>query len=142
VLGLYVSDHPLALHREELGPLALDRAADIPRRPGARMRLAGWLVTSRRVFTKTREYMKFLTLEDESDIFEAVLFPAVYRRWGDRLGQAEAYLVEGRVTEEFGSFAVEAARVTPLGKCARSAGTGAGGPDAAEDGVPIESPRR
>lgn len=141
VLGLYVSDHPLALHREELGPLALDRAADIPRRPGARMRLAGWLVTSRRVFTKTREYMKFLTLEDESDIFEAVLFPAVYRRWGDRLGQAEAYLVEGRVTEEFGSFAVEAARVTPLGKCARSAGTGAGGPDAAEDGVPIESPR-
>jgi len=142
VLGLYVSDHPLELHRAELAGLARDRAADLSAKAGRRVRLAGWLITQRRVFAKNKQYMKFLTLDDESGLFEAVLFPECYREWGHYTADYGAFIVEGQAVDEFGSVTVEARRVMPLGECIRSAGTGAGWPDAAADGVPIESPRR
>jgi len=115
LLELYLSDHPLALYRQELAGLDRGRAADLPGLVGRKVRLAGWLITTRRVFTKTRQYMKFLTLEDETDLYEAVLFPEAYRRCGALTGEPGGYVVEGRVTEEYGSLSVEAERVRPLG---------------------------
>ncbi|MBN2430800.1 MAG: DNA polymerase III subunit alpha, partial [Acidobacteria bacterium] len=135
VLEAFVSDHPLALHRQELAHLGLDRAADLPRRKNRSVRLAGWPVTSRRVFAKNRQYMKFLTLEDETDIFEVVLFPAAYRRWGHFTTQPGPFVVEGKVTEEFNSFVVDARRLMPL----RHYGPAADG--AAEAALVLPHPR-
>ena len=142
LLGLYVSGHPLELHRAELAGLARDRAADLPAKTGRRVRLAGWLVTQRRVFAKNKQYMKFLTLDDESGLFEAVLFPECYREWGRYTSDYGAFIVEGKAVDEFGSVTVDAERVLPLGEYVRSAGAGAGRPDAAEDWAPSEPPRR
>lgn len=116
LLDLCVSDHPLALHRDALARLSRDRAADLPRKTGQRVRLAGWLITTRRVFTRNKKYMKFMTLEDETDIFEAVLFPEAYDRWGQFTAGPGAYVVEGVAADEFGSVTVEAHRVLPLGR--------------------------
>ena len=58
--------------------------------------------------------MKFLTLEDETDIYEAVLFPEAYERWGHLTSEPGPLVVEGRVVDEFGSIAVDVSRLQPL----------------------------
>ena len=61
---------------------------DVPRRVRERVTLRGWLAASRRVRTSRGEWMRFLTLEDETDLAEVVVFPDVYRRDGAPPGRA------------------------------------------------------
>ncbi len=44
-----------------------------------------WPVTAKTVLTNRSEAMQFISFEDETAIFEAVAFPAVYRKIGDLL---------------------------------------------------------
>ena len=46
--------------------------------------------------------MKFLSLEDMTGTFEAVLFPRCYERFADTILSAGPYLLEGRVEEDHG----------------------------------------
>ena len=71
--------------RGELRPVNPRPCADRARRPGARLTLRGWLAATRRVRTEAGEWMRFLTLEDESGLAEVVLFPDVYQRDGGLL---------------------------------------------------------
>ena len=68
--------------------------------PGARITMLGWLVTANRHRTKSGEFMKFLTLKDETGIYEAVLFHAAYRRCGDRRRGGGSFLIHGRVEDD------------------------------------------
>ncbi|MBP7867846.1 MAG: DNA polymerase III subunit alpha [Acidobacteria bacterium] len=114
LLELHVSGHPLDLWRDRVAAIPRLRAVDLPTRRNRRARLAGRLVTTRRVFTKTRQYMKFLTLEDETGLFEAVFFPEAYAKWGDVVSDPGVYVVEGKVADEFGSLSLEADAVYPI----------------------------
>lgn len=63
-----------------------------------KVQLVGWLVTSRLTWTaKGDKLMKFLTLEDESGLFEAVLFPDCYARYGHHLRGPGPFYVRGRI---------------------------------------------
>ena len=55
--------------------------------------------------------MEFVTFEDETGIFETVFFPDVYRRYSSLLAWQTAFLVEGRVTEEFDVAVVEVSAI-------------------------------
>ncbi len=46
--------------------------------------------------------MEFITLEDTTALYDATLFPAVYRRVCQLLTPDQPYLLRGRVEEEFG----------------------------------------
>jgi error-prone DNA polymerase len=121
---------PLARHPVQLLPCPADarlaqrfgslRAAERPRRgelrpvnprpcsavaqlPGGRVTLRGWLAATRRVRTEAGEWMRFLTLEDESGLAEVVLFPDVYRRDGARLVDRGPHCVTGVVEDHFGA---------------------------------------
>jgi DNA polymerase-3 subunit alpha/error-prone DNA polymerase len=67
----------------------------------------GWMVTAKTVLTKHGDAMQFVSFEDETDICETVFFPEVYNRFVRILIWKEAFLVYGRVTEEFGAVSVE-----------------------------------
>lgn len=84
-------------------PMPPRACADVPRLVGARITLRAWLAASRRVRTKDGSWMRFLTLEDESGLAEAILFPDVYRRTGDRLRSDETLLVSGVVEDQLGA---------------------------------------
>lgn len=127
LLELHVSGHPLDLWRSRLSAIPRIRASEMPKNRNRRARLAGRLVTSRRVFTKTRQYMKFLTLEDETGLFEAVLFPDAYAKWGDVVSDPGVYVVEGRVADEFGSLSLETEAVRPILAFPPSPGRAPGG---------------
>jgi DNA polymerase III alpha subunit len=58
--------------------------------------------------------MMFLTLEDETDIYDVVLFPRVYQRYGGRLGDRGPYVVTGRVEDDPRPSSVMAERIVRL----------------------------
>ncbi len=58
--------------------------------------------------------MKFLTLEDETDIFEVTLFPKVYKNYGYLLQGHGPYFIIGKVENDGGSIMVTAGKVTSL----------------------------
>ena len=64
--------------------------------------MVGWLVTEKPVETKTGQAMEFVTFEDTTALYDATLFPHVYRRCHQLLASTRAYVVRGLVEEEFG----------------------------------------
>jgi DNA polymerase-3 subunit alpha/error-prone DNA polymerase len=59
--------------------------------------------------------MSFLTFEDETAIYETVIFPPVYERYGKLLFDQQPLLVSGRVASEWGAVSLEVEKVEVLG---------------------------
>jgi len=76
-----------------------------------RISLCGWLSASRRTRTSRGEWMRFLTLEDESGIAEAVVFPDVYGRDGHLLIDQGPFLISGVVEDQMGAVTLHAERI-------------------------------
>ncbi len=71
---------------------------------GEEVEMIGRAVTGRTARTRDRgKLMKFLTLEDEKGLFEAVLFPDCYQRCGQRLAFPGPYWILGKVRVEDGA---------------------------------------
>ena len=66
-------------------------------RVGQRVTLLGWVITFRHVPTKNYRNMMFVTLEDQRGIYEVVLFPEAYERYGGLVFETRALRVSGRV---------------------------------------------
>jgi DNA polymerase-3 subunit alpha len=64
---------------------------------GKRVTLCGWVVTYRHVGTKNYRNMMFVTLEDQRGLYEVVLFPDTYDRYGGLVFETRAMRVTGRV---------------------------------------------
>jgi error-prone DNA polymerase len=124
MLGFLSSAHPITLVQRRAAPGVVKINA-IARHIGRVVRFWGWCVTSRTVATKYGESMQFITFEDETGIGETVLFPDTYQRFVRQLGRQEAFLVTGKVMEEFGAVTVEVRAVEP----AAIAGTAARMPE-------------
>ena len=58
--------------------------------------------------------MQFITLEDETGLLEAVVFPAVYKRLGERVTTPGPFLVEGILRKEQGAVHLEVSRLGPF----------------------------
>jgi len=58
--------------------------------------------------------MCFLSLEDETDIYETVVFPQVYERYSKLLFDQKPLVVFGRVVNDLGSISVEIERLELL----------------------------
>ncbi len=99
--GYPISTHPLETYLPQLKGLT-QKAEDIPKFVGKSITLAGVYITRKTTATRQRDPMEFLTLEDETDIYECVLFPDVYRKFGDLLLWETLFIVRGKVEESFG----------------------------------------
>jgi len=93
ILEVCVSGHPLDFLPRN-GEVWSD---ELPKLRGKRVTLCGWLVTYRRVGTKTYRNMMFVTLEDQRGVYEAVLFPEAYEQYGRLVFETRAMRVTGRV---------------------------------------------
>jgi error-prone DNA polymerase len=117
-LGLVVSRHPLELFRARIGSLVrrhgltpFIRSPDIPRHRGERVWIAGILVTGKEVSTKKKEPMIFVSFEDETAVFETVLFPDCFRRHYPLLDDGWVFLIHGRVEDDMGALAITVERL-------------------------------
>jgi DNA polymerase III alpha subunit len=89
--------------------------------------LIGYLTTTKRVRTKHAEPMMFLTLEDETALYDVVLFPRAYQRYGGLLGSSVPFVVIGRIEDDPHPSSVTAERLERLGDRMRSFKAPAGG---------------
>ena len=113
-LGLTASAHPMELVREGARARGAIPTTALSRHVGETVKVAGWLVTDRRVRTKKGRHMKFLMLEDLEGTVEAVLFPEAYHRLGPRLSGAGPFLVTGVVRRDHGALTFDARDVEVL----------------------------
>jgi DNA polymerase-3 subunit alpha/error-prone DNA polymerase len=116
-LGFLRNNHPLVLWKDEV--LAVKyrvkalRIGEYVERP---VKMVGWPVTQKDVWTKDGLTMSFLSLEDETALYETVIFPQIYDRYSKLLFDQRPLLVHGRVTNDEGALSVEISRIEVLGK--------------------------
>jgi DNA polymerase III subunit alpha len=96
LLEVCVSGHPLDLV-ERNGEAW---SSELARLCGTRVALLGWVVTFRHVGTKDYRNMMFVTLEDQRGLYEAVLFPETYERYGGVVFETRLLRVTGRVERD------------------------------------------
>lgn len=111
--GFPISSHPLEPYFETINQW-VKKAKNIPKYVGKSIYLAGVYITRKEVQTHKRDPMEFLTLEDETDIYECVLFPEVFRKYGDILHWEKLFLLRGTVEEAFGVFTITVERLVSL----------------------------
>ena len=93
VLEVCVSGHPL----DFLPRNGVVWSDELPRLRGKHVTLCGWVVTYRHVGTKNYRNMMFVTLEDQRGVYEVVLFPDTYDRYGSVVFESRTLRVTGRV---------------------------------------------
>ncbi|MFH1277314.1 MAG: DNA polymerase III subunit alpha [Candidatus Eisenbacteria bacterium] len=114
ILGMAVSAHPVALLRTNGKKNGFHDSGELRRRGRGEIRLLGVAAASRRVITKRKENMLFLTLEDEHDLVECTLFPKVFRRYAAEARGAGPFAVEGTIEEQYGVRTVNVRRLESL----------------------------
>ena len=79
------------------------KACDLHLHVGEHVTTIGWLVTSKTVQTKEGDPMKFVSFEDTTGIYEAVLFPKIYNRFCHMLNAFRPFILKGQVQETLGA---------------------------------------
>lgn len=100
--GFLASRHPLILYRKQIERLRPVPASHIHRFVGQRITMVGLLITEKSAETRQGQAMEFITLEDVTALYDATLFPDVYRRCCHLLSPNQPYVVHGLVEESFG----------------------------------------
>jgi DNA-directed DNA polymerase III PolC len=107
-LGFILSVHPLRVYGRKIAASGrkIVQASQLSRCVGRRVTLAAWSVTGKEVVTKKGDPMEFVSFEDETAIFETTFFPKAYQRFCQILDMNRAYLLTGRVLEQYGTVSV------------------------------------
>ncbi|PKL13860.1 MAG: DNA polymerase III subunit alpha, partial [Spirochaetae bacterium HGW-Spirochaetae-8] len=113
ILGFLRAHHPLLLWRRELSCLRRIQASGIAAFLNRRVTLLGWPVTQKEVWTKDGLSMDFVSFEDESALYETVLFPQVFERYRTLLFGQQPLLVTGMVRNDQGALNIEVLEIRP-----------------------------
>ncbi|MFQ6615207.1 MAG: DNA polymerase III subunit alpha [Fidelibacterota bacterium] len=117
LMELTVEKHPLWMYRnalktcsEKVGPFVHARDLDTCR--GKRVRMVGWMITTRQARAKGGKLMQFLSCEDLTGTFECILFPETYRKYGRLIRDRGPYIIAGTVEDDFGHTPVRVDKLT------------------------------
>jgi len=105
ILGFLPEYHPLIFYRKYLKNHSYVKACEIVKYIGRVISVAGWFVTWKPVRTSDGKVMAFVTWEDETDIFESVMFSEVYRKFAPLIGSGPL-LILGKVEDDQGALMV------------------------------------
>ena len=97
VLDFAVTEHPLSIFTEIETDQTITKSNELQKKKDKKVKVAGWIVTSRRASTKKGELMKFITIEDKKGIIECIMFPKVYNEYGILLKNAGPFIIIGTV---------------------------------------------
>jgi DNA polymerase III alpha subunit len=99
LFGYIVTRHPLYFYRSFTEHRSIIKAKDLLKHHGKIVRLIGWYMTSKRIKTRKGDIMKFLSLEDTTGTFEAVIFPREYEKFAELTMSMGPYIIDGKVDE-------------------------------------------
>ncbi len=98
-----ISKHPLEFFNINYDGKKIITAAQMNSFDKKFVKMVGWYMTSKRIRTRKGDIMKFLSLEDLSGTFEAVIFPKVYSIVAEKTLTMGPYFLEGFVDAEGGN---------------------------------------
>ena len=114
-LGFLRNAHPLALWEDDVRAVrSRVKAMYIGEHVGKNVKMVGWPVTQKDVWTKDGFTMCFLSLEDETALYETVIFPKVYEKYNKLLFDQRPLLVYGEVANDEGAVSLEVERIGTL----------------------------
>ncbi|MBD3377397.1 DNA polymerase III subunit alpha [candidate division KSB1 bacterium] len=102
-LGFLASRHPLSLYSQHIRRLDILPAKDKSLHIGENVRMIGWLITRKVVSTKNKELMEFVSFEDTTDIYEAILFPKIFNKFVHMMSRTRPYLLQGKIDSNHGA---------------------------------------
>ncbi len=108
LLGYMLSGDVLEILQLHPGASGAVPAREVHRHVGQRIKLFGKEVTERMHRVERGEPMMFLTLEDNTESVDVVLWPDVFERFADVVAGPGPFEVWGRVTEDWGTYTVDA----------------------------------
>lgn len=113
LLGLYLTDHPLADALNLVSKRSNMRIAELdPEFSQDQVFLFGGLLSRfKEITTKKGQKMAFATLEDQSGKAELIIFPRTYNELGFQLEQDQVVLVRGRAQHEEEEFKIIAEKI-------------------------------
>lgn len=100
LLGIYVSSHPLKEIRPLLrknGYITLQQMGDLVGK--RKVKSVGSIQAIRTIRTKRGDSMAFITLSDETDDADGVIFPELYRRVSPWLGEEMIVAIVGKIEQ-------------------------------------------
>lgn len=92
-----VTKHPLYFFEEYISAPDIIHAADMFKYHNKKIKMIGWYMSSKRIKTRKGDIMKFLSLEDLTGTFEAVIFPKTYNIVAEKTLSMGPYIIEGKV---------------------------------------------
>ena len=97
IFGYMVTRHPLFFFKDFISDKSVTQANQLHTKAGNYVKMIGWFMSSKRVKTSKGEIMKFLSLEDLTGTFEAVIFPKIYQEFAEQTLSMGPYVIEGIV---------------------------------------------
>ncbi|MGI8316804.1 DNA polymerase III subunit alpha [Halobacillus mangrovi] len=113
VLGTYLSEHPLEIHRKKLrtnGFVSVMHSYKVQHH--RKLKLAAVIETIKEIRTKRGDPMAFLTISDETSEIDVVIFPELYRSVKPWLSEQMLVLLEGKVEERRNTLQIIVSEMT------------------------------
>ena len=96
ILDLYISNYPLKKYDKILAHLPIKNSNQLLNYFYQKtILIKGVLIQAKRQFTRQKQVMAFLLLEDEAGFFEVIAFPAVYQKYSNLFHKEAPLLIEG-----------------------------------------------
>ncbi|PWU69173.1 DNA polymerase III subunit alpha [Gracilibacillus dipsosauri] len=114
VVGFFVSTHPLTNIRTRIGKIGYLTIQQAKYQKSRKLKLAAVVQTLKVIRTKKGESMAFITIADETDELEGVIFPPAFRKVNHWLKEEEFAFVHGRVENRGDKLQIIAEDIQPL----------------------------
>ncbi|MDC3415754.1 DNA polymerase III subunit alpha [Aquibacillus salsiterrae] len=113
LIGSYLSDHPIAGYRKNLRQNGYLDLSELKKRLGVNNSKSCVVIqTIKTIRTKRGESMAFITIADEGEEMDAVIFPELYRKVGRWIKEEMIVFVEGKTEERKGKVQLLIATIT------------------------------
>jgi DNA polymerase-3 subunit alpha len=104
LLGLYVSDHPISDYREYFAHMSTSINSLVKNTIGRHINIGGVITKVKKIVTKRKQNMAFVTIEDLSGSLEILVFPHALENTGSVWKEENIILASGKISDKDGSF--------------------------------------
>jgi len=115
ILDLYITNYPLKKYDKILAHLPIMNSNQLLNYFYQKtILIRGVLIQARRQFTRQKQVMAFLLLEDEAGFFEVITFPAVYQKYSNLFHKEAPLLIEGVLSKDNGDSKIIARKIVNI----------------------------